>query len=150
MLHGCFWSQDKFLHQIIFYHVQQYFAVCDKFDPVGCLVCVDRCGDHLFPLVDKNLRAEAVQDHAQGQFSVLMADLASALVDHRPAGTGELAVDLHDGIGGMEAECRMEVLIFGKPDAEFLIKIFSFSRSDGNGQIDLTSMNTIQTQFAVT
>ena len=98
------WNIHLYLLKIVFHDIHPDFAVRDEFDPLNGRIGIHGDGDRLLTVIDKDLGAESVEDHTESEFTVTVADPTPALMDHRPPGSGELAVDLHDRIGRMETQ----------------------------------------------
>ena len=97
-------KKRRMLLQRIFHNIHFYFPVRKERYPVRFLHGLDHGSHHLLPVVDKDLRAEPIQDHPQLQMPVLTPNPASSLVDHRFSGTRELPVYLQDILLRPEAE----------------------------------------------
>ena len=76
--------------QIILHNIHLNPAVREEGDPIRRRIRIERRRHHLLTVIDKNLRAETVQDDPQLQLLLPAADLTSSLMDQRPAGAGKL------------------------------------------------------------
>ena len=82
------------LYQIIFHHIHIDQTVAEKGNSLCLLICIDHRRQHLLSIIHKQLGAETVSDQPKLYSAFLMSHKASALMDHRPPGTGKFAVDL--------------------------------------------------------
>ena len=69
-------------------------AIGHKGDAICGHICIKSRCEHFLSIVDKNLRAEPVQDQTKLDPAMIMIDRRAPLMDDRSAGSGELAVDL--------------------------------------------------------
>ena len=65
-------KKRRMLLQRIFHNIHFYFPVRKERYPVRFLHGLDHGSHHLLPVVDKDLRAEPIQDHPQLQMPLLL------------------------------------------------------------------------------
>ncbi len=85
--------------QSVFRDLQPHRAVREERDAVCREVGLESRAHDLFPVIDKDFRAEPVEDEPELQSAVVMGDQRLPLMDDRSAGAGIHAVDLEGEFG---------------------------------------------------
>ena len=123
-----FMSLFRIRNKVIFYHIHFYCSVSKERYSVCRLIRIHGDSHHLFSVIDKDFRTEAVQNQTKFESAVFGTDKASSLMDCSSSGTAEFSVKLQNGFMRPEADCCMIHIVLCKTDSKLLVYFFLIRR----------------------